>query len=212
MAYLSLVSPLPHLGRDALEPMGYGYIQTLPPCIEQPMIDLSLEEYTLEVARRYTHPPSSSVISMSQSLTPSSQFRVVIGCHTSVTYNIGKGLWTDQITLTPEEKREVLCMGKGLPWKVITGYVLTDLYTEKTCSHIETTRVQVTNMTPAEIEDYIHREESGYAIGVLYLKGRGALFTSCIEGSYFNALGCSPYVVKNLLKQAGVNDLVCNSR
>lgn len=212
MTVICLVSPLPQLGRDTLDPCGYEYIQTRPPIIEQPMMDLALDLYTLEIARRYTHPPSSSIITMSKGISPSSSIRVVLGCHTSVVYHLGKQGWIDQIIECPEKRREILCKGEGQPWKVVTGYVLTDLYTEKTCSHIETTLIQVGGMTPAEIEEYIHKEEAQYAIGGLYLNGKGAQFIRCIEGSYFNALGCCPHIVKNLFRQVGINDPICHPR
>ena len=211
MTAICIVSPLPRLGRDCLEVAGYQYIQTRPPVIEQPMMDMPLEQYTLEIARRYTNPPSSNVISIGECIMPESTIRIVLGCHSSVVYSRSTNEWVDRIVTCPDQKREILCKGNNRPWKVVTGYVLIDLFTEKAATHIETTDVQISRLTEAEIEGYIHREETGYAIGGLYIKGRGALFVSCIEGSYFNALGCSPHIVKSMLRQVGVDD-ICYSR
>lgn len=50
---LVLVSPDRRLGSITLERAGFNCLQTVPPSIELPANDLALDEYVVEIARRY---------------------------------------------------------------------------------------------------------------------------------------------------------------
>lgn len=200
---LGLISPIIHLGGDTLGQAGYNYIQTRPPSIEMPSLGLDLDGYVLEIARRYTTCPSPHVLNMSPCLTPSTRVGVILACHSAMIYNRGKRLWVDEVLTEPHKKKEVLGLGNALPWQVIVGYVMVDLIQGKTITHIEKTDIQVARLTPAEVEGYAHLDESSYSIGPLYLKGKGALYVSCIQGSFFNAMGCCPCVVRELSRSLG---------
>lgn len=199
---LVLVSPDRRLGSITLERAGFNCLQTVPPSIELPANDLALDEYVVEIARRYAATPSKHIVSLSKKVKPNTVIGGVLGCHTAVVYHPGKGSWNDKLLDCPVAKREMLSVGRGKMWVYHTGYYLLDLANDKGYTAYMKTAIQIAHIPDAHIENLIHQSNS---IGVLDLDGTGSRFICSTVGSFHNALGCCPYTVLQLLIEAGMS-------
>jgi len=71
----------------------------------------------------------------------------------------------------------------------------------KTITHVESTSVVVSEITDAEIEDYVASGEPMDKAGAYAIQGRASRWISRIEGDYFNVVGLPVAALWRMLKE-----------
>ena len=122
---------------------------------------------------------------------------VVIGADTTVAVD-------RQLLGKPQNTEDAICMLKLLSGR--QHYVTTAiavLTREQTLTTPETTRVIFSDMTDAEIWDYVATGEPMDKAGAYAIQGRAAQWIPRIEGDYSNVVGLPLACLAQLLKQMG---------
>ena len=104
---------------------------------------------------------------------------------------------------TPEVARERARAISGRSGLLHTGHCLID--TEKGIEIADrvTTKVTFSELSDAEIEDYIASGEPLHVAGGFTLDGHGSPFIPVIEGDYTNVVGISMPFLRSAMKQLG---------
>lgn len=107
-----------------------------------------------------------------------------------------------------EDAKRILRLLSGTTHKVISAICIIDSKTKKNISGLETTLVTIDRLEESDIEAYINSGEgkdkaAGYAI-----QGLGALFIKKIDGDYFNVVGLPIFLLRKLLKEFGIKNLL----
>jgi septum formation protein len=84
-----------------------------------------------------------------------------------------------------------------------TGHCIIDTEREVEIADRVTTKVTFTDMTDAEIADYVASEEPLHVAGGFTLDGFGSPFIPVIEGDYTNVVGISMPFLRNAMNQLG---------
>ncbi len=90
---------------------------------------------------------------------------------------------------TPDRAREMLRELRGREHAVITGVALLALPSQESVLAAETTRVWFSQMSDAEIEEYVLTGEPLDKAGAYAIQGLASRFIPKIEGCYFNVVG-----------------------
>lgn len=98
-----------------------------------------------------------------------------------------------------EDARRMLQQLSGQWHEVLTGIALVEDDEERT--EVETTRVQVASLTPAEIDWYVGTGEPMDKAGAYGIQGYASRFIERIEGSYANVVGLPVHRVYRMLRE-----------
>ncbi len=90
---------------------------------------------------------------------------------------------------TPDRARKMLRELRGREHAVITGVALLALPSQESVLAAETTRVWFSQMSDAEIEEYVLTGEPLDKAGAYAIQGLASRFIPKIEGCYFNVVG-----------------------
>ena len=105
--------------------------------------------------------------------------------------------------LTPEVARERSRMLSGKSGLLHTGHCLIDTEREIEISDVATTKVNFSELTDLEIDDYVASGEPLGVAGGFTLDGLSSAFISSIEGDYTNVVGLSIPLVRRMTTQLG---------
>jgi septum formation protein len=100
--------------------------------------------------------------------------------------------------------RNMLRRLSGRSHRVITGYSIIDVDSQRTLSASEETVVFMKNMTEKEIDDYVSTGEPLDKAGAYAIQGLGAGLVEHIEGDYENVVGLPLTALKTALSGFGV--------
>jgi len=124
---------------------------------------------------------------------------IIIGCDSTFEFegeSFGKPVFAE---LARERARRV----RGKSGFLHTGHCVIDTAKDKEISARITTKVTFTEMTDAEIEDYIATEEPLHVAGGFTLDGFSSPFITSIEGDYTNVVGISMPFLRSAMAQLG---------
>lgn len=124
---------------------------------------------------------------------------IIIGCDSTFEFegeSFGKPVIAE---LARERARRV----RGKSGFLHTGHCVIDTAKDKEISARITTKVTFTEMTDAEIEDYIATEEPLHVAGGFTLDGFSSPFITSIEGDYTNVVGISMPFLRSAMAQLG---------
>jgi septum formation protein len=124
---------------------------------------------------------------------------IIIGCDSTFEFegeSFGKPVIAE---LARERARRV----RGKSGFLHTGHCVIDTAKDKEISARITTKVTFTEMTEAEIEDYIATEEPLHVAGGFTLDGFSSPFITSIEGDYTNVVGISMPFLRSAMAQLG---------
>ena len=127
----------------------------------------------------------------------------VIGADTIVLLN-------DNVLGKPESKkdaRDMLNLLSGNTHIVITGYCICCDMKDRFFSDIVSTDVVFKDLSPDEIEWYIHTDEPYDKAGSYAIQGLGSSFIKSIQGSYTNVVGLPVCEVVTFLLNENILDL-----
>jgi septum formation protein len=105
--------------------------------------------------------------------------------------------------LTPEVARQRSRMLSGKSGLLHTGHCLIDTEREIEISDVATTKVNFSELTDLEIDDYVASGEPLGVAGGFTLDGLSSAFISSIEGDYTNVVGLSIPLVRRMTMQLG---------
>ncbi|HUW86818.1 MAG TPA: nucleoside triphosphate pyrophosphatase [Candidatus Paceibacterota bacterium] len=105
--------------------------------------------------------------------------------------------------LTPEVARERSRKLSGKSGLLHTGHCIIDTEREIEISDIATTKVNFSELTDLEIDDYVASGEPLGVAGGFTLDGLSSAFISSIEGDYTNVIGLSIPLVRKMTTQLG---------
>lgn len=105
--------------------------------------------------------------------------------------------------LAPELARERSRMLSGKSGLLHTGHCLIDTEREIEISDVATTKVNFSELTDLEIDDYVASGEPLGVAGGFTLDGLSSAFISSIEGDYTNVIGLSIPLVRRMTTQLG---------
>lgn len=101
--------------------------------------------------------------------------------------------------------REQLALLSGTTVQFLTGLCLLDAASDTSQSTLVETRVRFRTLDPAEIADYVHREQPLDCAGAFKSEGLGIALFEAIEGDDPNALIGLPLIALcQMLRRAGV--------
>lgn len=98
----------------------------------------------------------------------------------------------------------ILNMLSGKVHEVLTAVALTAEPLQKPTILIQTSRVQFANLSPDQIDAYIHSGEPFGKAGAYGIQGLGGAFIPSIQGSYSGIMGLPLYETQQLLAIAGL--------
>ena len=105
--------------------------------------------------------------------------------------------------LTPEVARERARMLSGKSGYLHTGHCILDTDRGVEVADIATTKVNFSELTDQEIDDYVASGEPLNVAGGFTLDGLSSAFISSIEGDYTNVIGLSVPLLRRLTSQLG---------
>jgi len=105
--------------------------------------------------------------------------------------------------LTPEVARQRSRMLSGKSGLLHTGHCLIDTEREIEISDVATTKVNFSELSDLEIDDYVASGEPLGVAGGFTLDGLSSAFISSIEGDYTNVVGLSIPLVRRMTMQLG---------
>ena len=105
--------------------------------------------------------------------------------------------------MTPELARERSLRLSGKSGLLHTGHCIIDTEREIEISAVVTTKVNFSEMTDLEIDDYVASGEPLEVAGGFTLDGLSSAFISSIEGDYTNVIGLSIPLLRKMTTQLG---------
>jgi nucleoside triphosphate pyrophosphatase len=111
----------------------------------------------------------------------------------------------------PAEMREHLRLLAGRTHQVVTGLVLIDAATSRSCEATEVTEVDFDPLGDAEIDWYVRSGEGLDKAGSYGYQGLASVLISGIRGCYFNVVGLPLSRLRRLMAELGV-DLLAQPR
>jgi septum formation protein len=105
--------------------------------------------------------------------------------------------------LTPRVARDRARMMSGKSGYLHTGHCILDTDRGLEVADIATTKVNFSEMTHQEIDDYVDSGEPLQVAGGFTLDGLSSAFISSIEGDYTNVIGLSVPLLRRLTTQLG---------
>ncbi|MBI3429087.1 MAG: septum formation inhibitor Maf [Actinobacteria bacterium] len=105
--------------------------------------------------------------------------------------------------LTPEVARERSRRLSGKSGLLHTGHCVIDTEREVEISAVATTKVNFSELTDLEIEDYVASGEPLGVAGGFTLDGLSSAFISSIEGDYTNVIGLSIPLLRKITTELG---------
>ena len=124
---------------------------------------------------------------------------LIIACDSTFEFegmNLGK-------PLTPEVARDRARMLSGKSGYLHTGHCILDTERGVEVADIATTKVNFSELTEQEIDDYVASGEPLNVAGGFTLDGLSSAFISSIEGDYTNVIGLSVPLLRRLTSQLG---------
>ena len=124
---------------------------------------------------------------------------IIIGCDSTFEFE-GQSLGKPGTANVARERAQRV---RGKSGYLHTGHCVIDTQQEREISDRITTKVTFTDMTDAEIDDYIESGEPLHVAGGFTLDGFSSPFIPSIEGDYTNVVGISMPFLRNAMTQLG---------
>lgn len=99
-----------------------------------------------------------------------------------------------------EDAKKMMEKLRGRSHKVITGFAIIDLSSDKKYMDYEVTEVVFNNISDEEIEDYLDKAEYMDKAGAYGIQDEAALFVDKIKGDYLNVVGFPISKIYTVLK------------
>jgi septum formation protein len=106
-----------------------------------------------------------------------------------------------------QEAKKMLQALSGKSHRVITGFTVFDVPTNKRVTRSVETRVYLKKLSAAEIENYLNSGEPLDKAGAYAIQGLGAVIVEKIVGDYYNVMGLPLSALSEVLKEFGVRIL-----
>lgn len=100
-----------------------------------------------------------------------------------------------------EAAKTMMEMLRGRSHKVITGFAIVDLSSDKKYMDYEVTEVTFKDMSDEEIENYLNKAEYMDKAGAYGIQDEAALFVEKIKGDYLNIVGFPISKIYTVLKE-----------
>lgn len=126
---------------------------------------------------------------------------IIIGCDSTFEFE-GQSLGKPGTASVAKERAQRV---RGKSGYLHTGHCVIDTEQEREISDRITTKVTFTDMTDAEIDDYIESGEPLHVAGGFTLDGFSSPFIPSIEGDYTNVVGISMPFLRSAMTQLGYN-------
>lgn len=117
------------------------------------------------------------------------------------------GVLRGKIIGKPHDRQEAIKMLQALSGKfhrVITGFTVFDVPTNKRVTRSVETRVYLKKLSAAEIKNYVNSGEPLDKAGAYAIQGLGAVIVEKIVGDYYNVMGLPLCALSEALKEFGV--------
>ena len=124
---------------------------------------------------------------------------IIIGCDSTFEFE-GQSLGKPGTASVAKERAQRV---RGKSGYLHTGHCVIDTEQEREISDRITTKVTFTDMTDAEIDDYIESGEPLHVAGGFTLDGFSSPFIPSIEGDYTNVVGISMPFLRSAMTQLG---------
>jgi len=124
---------------------------------------------------------------------------IIIGCDSTFEFE-GQSLGKPGTSHVAKERAQRV---RGKSGYLHTGHCVIDTKQEREISDRITTKVTFTDMTDAEIDDYIESGEPLHVAGGFTLDGFSSPFIPSIEGDYTNVVGISMPFLRSAMTQLG---------
>lgn len=124
---------------------------------------------------------------------------IIIGCDSTFEFE-GQSLGKPGTASVAKERAQRV---RGKSGYLHTGHCVIDTEQEREISDRITTKVTFTDMTDAEIDDYIESGEPLHVAGGFTLDGFSSPFIPSIEGDYTNVVGISMPFLRSAMAQLG---------
>ena len=124
---------------------------------------------------------------------------IIIGCDSTFEFE-GQSLGKPGTAHIAKERAQRV---RGKSGYLHTGHCVIDTQQEREISDRITTKVTFTDMTDAEIDDYIESGEPLHVAGCFTLDGFSSPFIPSIEGDYTNVVGISMPFLRSAMTQLG---------
>ena len=124
---------------------------------------------------------------------------IIIGCDSTFEFE-GQSLGKPGTAPIAKERAQRV---RGKSGYLHTGHCVIDTQQEREISDRITTTVTFTDMTDAEIDDYIESGEPLHVAGGFTLDGFSSPFIPSIEGDYTNVVGISMPFLRSAMTQLG---------
>ncbi len=105
--------------------------------------------------------------------------------------------------LTPEVAKERARLLSGKSGYLHTGHCVLDTEREVEIADVATTKVNFSELSDQEIDDYVDSGEPLNVAGGFTLDGLSSAFISSIEGDYTNVIGLSVPLLRRMTSQLG---------
>lgn len=99
-----------------------------------------------------------------------------------------------------EDAKRMMEKLRGRSHKVITGFAIIDISSDKKYMDYEVTEVVFNNISDEEIEDYLDKAEYMDKAGAYGIQDEAALFVDKIKGDYLNVVGFPISKIYTVLK------------
>jgi septum formation protein len=127
------------------------------------------------------------------------QHALIIACDSTFEF-AGKSLGKPMTVESAMERARLISGKSGL---LHTGHCIIDTDRGVEISDIATTKVNFSNLTDEEIEDYVASGEPLGVAGGFTLDGLSSPFIASIEGDYTNVIGLSIPLLRNMTSRLG---------
>lgn len=124
---------------------------------------------------------------------------IIIGCDSTFEFE-GESLGKPGVTHIAKERAQRV---RGKSGYLHTGHCVIDTSQGREISDRVTTKVTFTDMSDAEIDDYVNSGEPLHVAGGFTLDGFSSPFIPSIEGDYTNVVGISMPFLRNAMNQLG---------
>jgi len=124
---------------------------------------------------------------------------IIIGCDSTFEFE-GQSLGKPGTASVAKERAQRV---RGKSGYLHTGHCVIDTQKDREISDRITTKVTFTDMTDAEIDDYIDSGEPLHVAGGFTLDGFSSPFIPSIEGDYTNVVGISMPFLRSAMTQLG---------
>lgn len=124
---------------------------------------------------------------------------IIVGCDSTFEFE-GQSLGKPGTAHIAKERAQRV---RGKSGYLHTGHCVIDTQQEREISDRITTKVTFTDMTDAEIDDYIESGEPLHVAGGFTLDGFSSPFIPSIEGDYTNVVGISMPFLRSAMTQLG---------